>query len=143
MFSTYEKVDGRERLDIENDIVTIVEGKGNVIIKFTFGKEITFLDVRHIPKIRKNLMSEPMLSKKGFKLVFKSDKFVLTKSGIYVGKCYLSEGLFKINCIPKIIINENVIASSYIVESYNVWHARLGHVNFNSMHKTDELRIVT
>ena len=44
-----------------------------------------------------NLISESILSKKSFRMVFKSDKFVLTKGGVYVGKCYLIDGLFKAN----------------------------------------------
>ena len=60
---------------------------------------------------------------------------MLTKGEMYVGKDYLSEGLFKINCIPKIMINKNIINSSFIVDSCTVWHARLGHVNFKSMLK--------
>ena len=40
---------------------------------------MTLLDMLHVPEICKNLMYRFMLSKKGFKLVFESDKFVLTK----------------------------------------------------------------
>ena len=28
-------------------------------------------------------------------MIFESDKFVLTKGGVYVGKCYLVDDLFK------------------------------------------------
>ena len=49
----------------------------------------------HIPDIRKNLISGSILSKKGFRIVFESDKFVLTKGGIYVGKGYLVDGLLR------------------------------------------------
>ena len=31
------------------------------------------------------------------RLVIESDKFVFTKNGMYVGKGYMSNGLFKIN----------------------------------------------
>ena len=37
------------------------------------------------------------LSKKGFRMVFESDKFVLTKGEMYVGKGYLVDSLFKAN----------------------------------------------
>ena len=43
----------------------------------------------------KNLISNSILSKKDFIMVFESDKFVLTKGGVYVGKDYLVDGLFK------------------------------------------------
>ena len=69
-----------------NSSTARVEGKGKVILKMTSGKELTLNDVLHVPDIRKNYVSGSLLSKNGFKLVFKSDKFILTKSGIYVGK---------------------------------------------------------
>ena len=80
-----------------NSSTARVEGKGKVILKMTSGKELTFNDVLHVPDIRKNLVSGSLLSKNGFKLVFESDKSILTKSGTYVGKGYLSNGLFKMN----------------------------------------------
>ena len=51
----------------------------------------------HVSDIRKNLISESILSKKSFRMVFESDKFVLTKGEMYVGKGYLVDGLFKAN----------------------------------------------
>ncbi|XP_057476852.1 uncharacterized protein LOC130764565 [Actinidia eriantha] len=76
-----------------------VEGQGKVVLKMTSGKELTLNNVLHVPEIRKNLVSGSLLSKHGFKLVFVSDKFILTKDGIYVGKGYLADGLFKMNCV--------------------------------------------
>ena len=51
----------------------------------------------HVLDIHKNLVSCSLFRKNGFKLVFDSDKFVLTKNGMYVGKGYMSNGLLKIN----------------------------------------------
>ncbi|RVW11830.1 hypothetical protein CK203_085676 [Vitis vinifera] len=82
---------------------SMVEDKGDVVLNPTLGKKLTLMDVLFVPEIRKNLVSASLLSKKGFKLVFESDKLVLTKSGTFVGKGYMSEGLFKIN-----VFNDNV-----------------------------------
>ena len=82
---------------------------------------MTFLDVLHVLKMRKNLMSEHMLRKKGFKLLFESDKFVLTKGGMFVEKGYLSEGLFKVNYIPKFFINENIMIAFLILLSLAIY----------------------
>jgi hypothetical protein len=97
MFSKYNSVEHGEQLFMGNSSTARVEGKGKVILKMTSGKELTLNDVLHVPDIRKNLVSGSLLSKNGFKLVFESDKFILTKSGTYVGKGYLSNGLFKMN----------------------------------------------
>ncbi|GKE36888.1 hypothetical protein Tco_1460293 [Tanacetum coccineum] len=68
-----------------------IEGKGKVILKMTSGKDLVLSNVLHVPEITKNLISGPILSNKGFKLVFESDKFVITKGGVYVRKGYLDE----------------------------------------------------
>ena len=84
-------------------------------------------------------MFASLLSKKGFKLVFVSDNFILTKNGMYVGKGYMSNGLFKMNVmtvVPPIKnINENSTSSAYMLESLNVWHGRLGHVNYDTLRR--------
>ncbi|KAL0332969.1 UNVERIFIED_CONTAM: Retrovirus-related Pol polyprotein from transposon TNT 1-94 [Sesamum calycinum] len=41
----------------------------------TSGKELTLIDVLHVPDIRKNLVSGSLLVKSGFRLVFESNKF--------------------------------------------------------------------
>ena len=80
-----------------NSAVSKIERKEKVILKWTSEKELTLNDVLHVLNIRKNLISGSILSKKGFKMIFESDKFVLTKGGMYVGKGYLVDRLFNAN----------------------------------------------
>ena len=50
---------------------------------------------------------------------------------MYVGKGYMSDGLFKLNVmtvVPKVAMNKNNTSFAYILES-NLWHGRLEHVN--------------
>ena len=44
-----------------------VVGIGEVLLKFTSGREVTLKDVFHVPDIRKNLVSSFLLNKAGFK----------------------------------------------------------------------------
>ncbi|KAL6342872.1 hypothetical protein AAG906_016891 [Vitis piasezkii] len=76
---------------------SMVEDKGDVVLNLTSGKKLTLMDFLFVHEIRKNLVFASLLSKKGFKLVFESDKLVLTKGGTFVGNGYMSEGLFKLN----------------------------------------------
>ncbi|KAL4035835.1 hypothetical protein IC575_004542 [Cucumis melo] len=79
-----------------------------------------------------------------FKLVFVSDKFVLSKNEMYIGKGYLSDGLFKLNVltiVPKSINNNKLSTFAYIVKSF-VWHGRLGHVNFNSLRRLINMNLI-
>ena len=129
-------------LSVHHSSTSKVEGKGNVILKFTSGKIITLTNVLYVPEIRKNLVSGPMLSKKGFKLVFESDKFILTKGGMYVGKGYLAEGMFKLNVMVTNAINKINNAFVYFVDSFDLWHAILGHVNNRSIHRMVNLNLL-
>ncbi|GJZ31810.1 hypothetical protein Tco_0576857, partial [Tanacetum coccineum] len=69
-----------------NGIVSKIEGKGKVILKLTSGKDLVLSNVLHVPNITKNLISRPILSNKGSKLMIESDKFIITNGGVYAEK---------------------------------------------------------
>ena len=142
LFSEYKHMDDGEKLYMGNSSASNVEGKGNVLLKFTSRKVVTLTDVLHVPEIRKHLVSGSILSKKGFKLVFKYDRFILTKAGMYVGKGYLTEGLFKLNVLVTNTMNNNKNTFVYIVDSFVLWHARLGHVNNRSIYRMVNLNLL-
>nr|GEX09633.1 hypothetical protein [Tanacetum cinerariifolium] len=78
MFVSYQKVNESEPMFIT---ASKIERKGKVKLKLTSGKDLVLSNVLHVPNITKNLISGPILSNKGFKLVFELDKFVITKGG--------------------------------------------------------------
>ena len=104
-----------------------------MLLKMTSGKELTLNNVLYVPEIRKNLVSGSLLNKHGFRMVFESDKVTLSKSGMYVGRGYVSDGLFKLNVLT--IINKDNKSSVYMLESSNLWHGRLGHVNYDTLRR--------
>ena len=133
-FSFFEPIQG-EKIYMGNFASADVKGQGKVLLKMTSGKILTLKDVLYVPEIRKNLVSGSLLSKHGFRIVFESDKVTLTKSGMFVGKGYAADGLFKLNVMTVVNnINEST-SSAYLLESSNVWHGRLGHVNYDSMRR--------
>jgi len=98
------------------------------------GKSLT--DVYFVPEIMKNLVSRGLLNKFGFKVVFESDRFVLTKGSAFVGKSYLFEEMFKLNLINKV---KNF---AYLIDSISLWHNRFGHVNTRRMHDMIVLNLI-
>ena len=75
----------------------------------------------YVPKIRKNLVSSSLLNKQGFRLVFESNKFVLFKSGIYVGKGYMSDDMWKLNVMTIVKSNMNKASTfTYMIELSNL-----------------------
>lgn len=144
LFSTFKEAASDAKLFMGNQATADIKGEGNVILKMTSGKELTLSNTLYVPEIRKNLVSGWLLNKFGFRLVFESDKFVLTKRGMYVGKGYALNGMFKLDVT--VIKNEmnKASTSAYIIESLNsnVWHGRLGHVNFNSLRRLIKLKSI-
>ena len=67
-----------------------------------------------------------LLCKSGLKIILESDKYIVTKSDAFVGKGYACDGIFKLS------INK-VNVSAYIVDSFDIWHACLAHLNFRSL----------
>ncbi|GJU01113.1 retrovirus-related pol polyprotein from transposon TNT 1-94 [Tanacetum coccineum] len=137
MFHLFRAVDNGEKLYMGNSATTDIKGEGDVILKMTSKKELKLTNVLYVLEIRKNLVSGWLLNKFGFRLVFKSDKFVLSKNQMYVGKGYVVNGMFKLNVM--VVMNKiNIMNSStYFIESSNVWHGRLGHhINSKSKCKT-------
>ena len=76
-----------------------------------------------------------LLNKFGFRLVFYADKLVLSKSGMFVGKGYLCNDMFKLNVLA-ITNNKNNVIFVYLVKSFfSLCHNRLSHVNCKRMHE--------
>ncbi|KAJ9543763.1 hypothetical protein OSB04_023470 [Centaurea solstitialis] len=141
-FHTFKEVNDDQKLFMGNAATAEIKGIGEVVLRMTSGKELKLKDVLFVPELRKNLVSGWLLNKVGFKLVFESDKFVLSKNGMYVGKGYAMNGMFKLNVMVVNVMNKNASTSAYMLEFSNMWHGRLGHVNFNSIQRLSKLNCI-
>ena len=86
MFSTFESIETGEKVFMGNSATFKIKGQGKVVLKMTFGNELTLTNELYVPEICKNLVYGSLLNNHGSRLVFESNKFVLPKSGIYVRK---------------------------------------------------------
>src|SRR3954465_10206083 len=91
MFTSYQFEQDSSVL-MGNGLHATVRGVGTVDLKFTSGKI-----VQHVPTMNKNLVSGSLLCKEGFKLVFESNKVVISKYGQFIGKGYECGGLFHLS----------------------------------------------
>ncbi|WVZ71230.1 hypothetical protein U9M48_019842 [Paspalum notatum var. saurae] len=134
--SSTNMVSGTGALLMGNGSHARVLGAGTVILKFTSGKTVLLKNVQHVPSIKKNLFSGSQLCRDGYKLVFESNKCVLSKYGTFVGKGYDCGGLFRLSLHDDVCINaaNNVV----ILDVSNIWHSRLCHVNFEHFEKPHE-----
>ncbi|GJX47833.1 zinc finger, CCHC-type containing protein [Tanacetum coccineum] len=133
-FKTYESVEDGSVLYMGDDHFTPVYGKGSVVLEFSLGKSITLFNVLYVPKLRKNLISDPLLNKCGYKQVYESNKYILSKCGVFVGFGYYNNGMFMLNLNKVPDDSDSVYMPSFstVVNSL-LWHARLGHVHCKRM----------
>ena len=110
-------------------------------LKMTSGKVLALQGVLHVPTLRRNLISESSLLRAGYKIVKESNKFVISKSNIFIGKGFICDGLFRLNVINS-PDNKISIPIALNIESCDIWHGRLGHVNFNSIKKMINLNLI-
>jgi len=91
-FASYAPAGPDETIYMGNSATARIEGYGKIMLKMTSGKMVTLNNVCHVSEIRKNLVSTGLLVKNGFKCVYVSDKVVISKNEMYIGKGYLTEG---------------------------------------------------
>jgi hypothetical protein len=125
LFKNYVTSTDSEEVLMRNYNSSKVYGKWTVEMQFTSRKKLILTNVLHVPEIKMNLVSASLLCKRGIKVVIESDNLILSKNGIFIGKDYSCNGLFKLS-----VINKTISHFSYIVESSSLWHGRLAHLNF-------------
>ena len=116
-----------------------VLGVGTVNLKFTSGKIVQLKNMQYVPTIKKNLFSGSLQCRDGYKLVFESNKCVLSKFGTFVGKGYDSGGLFRLSLSEDC---NKVVNNIINVDESNVWHSRLCHVNIGCMMRLANLSLI-
>jgi len=124
-----------------NSSTAAVKGKGKVLLKFTSGKMLSLSNILFVPSLCKNLVSSTLLDITGLKIMQEAGKVVIMRNGNFVGKGYHSGGLLVRNAAAQ-VNNETAANSIYIAESVNLWHGRLGHVNFASLKTCRNMRLI-
>jgi len=138
LISTYQA--GRaSSLLMGNGARAVVRGVGTVDLKLTLGKTVQLNNVHHVPSVKKNLISGSLLCQDGYKLVFESNKFVLSKYGTFVGKGYESGGLFCLSLTDTYFNFVNHVSHDVDI---NIWHSHLCHINFCSMTRLAGLNLI-
>ncbi|GKB45704.1 zinc finger, CCHC-type containing protein, partial [Tanacetum coccineum] len=120
-FKTYEPIYDGSILYIGNESTALVHRRGCVDLRFSSRKVVCLLNALHVSNIWKNLVSSGVLNHYGYKQVIESNKFVLSKHGVFIGFGYLSNHMFRPSCQP------------YKLNDSILWYARLGHVYFKRM----------
>ncbi|CAA0841985.1 Uncharacterized mitochondrial protein AtMg00820, partial [Striga hermonthica] len=143
-FVSYQPIDGKS-VAMGNSSAAKVFGVGCVDLKFPSGHILSLQRVHHVPTIRRNIISGSMLVQEGYELSFKLNKVVIQHYNLFIGKGYLSDGLFKIRVDHAGSGNKFDFVDSIVMnvtESSSVWHKRLGHLNYDSIKRMMNLNLI-
>ncbi|KAG8497270.1 hypothetical protein CXB51_008544 [Gossypium anomalum] len=132
-FTTYETVSEGVVL-MGNNASCKIAGVGTIKVKMFDGVVRTLSDVRHVPELKRNLISLSTLDSKGYRYtaesgVLKNSKgsLVVMKGQRKIAKLYVLQG--------STVTGDAAIASSSLLDDdiTKLWHMRLGHMSENGM----------
>jgi hypothetical protein len=96
-------------------------------------------DVQHVPSIKKNLVSDSMMCRDGYKIVLESNKCIVSRHNIFIGKEYDYGGLFRLSLLD---VCNKVVNIANISDESDLWHSRLCHVNFGCLMRLANLNLI-
>jgi hypothetical protein len=125
-FSTYQSIDDGV-VFMGNDFSCKIVGVGSIWIKMYDGTIRTLMDMRHVPELRKNLISLEVLDYVGYKCTTQGGVLKVSKDILIVMKAKRIRNLYHLQ--GRTEINQAVLASEGASDSSCLWHQRLGHMS--------------
>ena len=127
-FTTYQIIEGGVVL-MGNNMSCKVIGIGTVKIKMHDGVVRTLTEVRHIPELKKNLISLGTLDSQGCKYSAEGGVLKVSKGALIVIKGKLVNGLYLLQ--GSTVVGAAAVSSSHNSEldTTHLWHMRLGHMS--------------
>lgn len=104
-----------------------IVGKGDVHINQKHETTLKLKDVRHVPSLKRNLISVGQLADTGYVTTFISDSWKITKGTLVIsrykkeGTLYVTSGSYSSLAVASIGVN------------WQLWHQRLGHISEKGM----------
>ncbi|MCQ7691360.1 DDE-type integrase/transposase/recombinase, partial [Salmonella enterica] len=128
LFSTYESCNGGIVL-MGNNAACDVVGRGTIRIKMHDGIVRTLTNVRHVPDLKKNLISLGTLEALGCKYTAEGGVMKVSRSALVVMKACRSGSLYILQGTT--VTGSVAVSSSSLSDSdiTKLWHMRLGHMS--------------
>ena len=124
-----EKITGNVRFG-DGSYVEI-KGKGSILLECKNKEQRVISQVYYIPNLRSNILSLGQLTENGCKVVMEEDVLLLYDSNynVLLRVTRSKNQLYKAN----LRIGKHICLLANLHDEAWLWHARLGHLNFNSM----------
>ena len=94
MFKTYTNIKDKKVL-LGDGHTTNVSGIVDMELNFTFRKTLILKNVMHVPKVRKNIISDFLLNKAEFSQSIEVDLYTITKNDIFVNEIDMFKNFVK------------------------------------------------
>ncbi|KAG8472188.1 hypothetical protein CXB51_036924 [Gossypium anomalum] len=134
-FITYETMSEGVIL-MGNNASCKIASVGIIKVKMFDGVVRTLSDVRHVPELKKNLISLNTFDSKGYKYTTESGVLKISKSFLVVMKGQRKTAKLYILQCSTVTSDAAVISSSLADDDITkLWHMRLGHMSENDMTK--------
>nr|GEY30663.1 zinc finger, CCHC-type [Tanacetum cinerariifolium] len=143
-FQVCKSIEDESFVKMRNIATGPIKGIGHVLLTFTYGKPLCLDNVLYVPGIRKNLVSKIVLNKCGYKQVLKSDKYILSRHGLFVGFSYVCNGMIRLNLnYPLFTASACMITSTHnnSLSKSELWLARLGYVHYKRMRDMSKMSL--
>ena len=109
-----------------NDSSCRVVGRGLIRLKMFDGMIRELRDVRHVPDLKRNLISLGMLDKIGYLVKLESGSLKFMKGSMVVMKGNMNNHLY---VLQGLAVTGNVAVSNQNLNKIMLWHVRLGHMS--------------
>jgi len=131
VFDLFEEIDdGIFPITVGNNEVIYARGKGTVDVKSLSGGNVTLTDVLYVPKLGRNLLSLGAATKMQVNVKFNKDTIEMSKDDRRLATGYrLPNNLYEMDFV-RVGSSANISAQEATLQ---IWHERLGHVNYNSV----------
>ncbi|XP_071727384.1 uncharacterized mitochondrial protein AtMg00300-like [Rutidosis leptorrhynchoides] len=117
---------------MRNDVACKVVGIGTIQIKMYDGTVRTLTDVRHVPELKKNLISLGTLDSIGCEYRARGGVLKVSRGALVVMKGERCNGLYLLKG-SMVTGASGVSSSAKDVDTTKLWHMRLGHMSERGM----------
>jgi hypothetical protein len=103
-----------------------IMGRGDIDIRSSNGTLWTLRNVRHVPALKRNLISIGQLDDEGHHTTFGGGAWKVTKGNLVIARGKKRGSLY-------MVAEEDMIAVAEATNSSSIWHQRLGHMSEKGM----------
>ncbi len=145
--SNYEKLQTGKKIYLADNKTLEAEGQGDITMKCVLpnkeSKDVTFGQVLHVPDLQKNLISVPSITKNGGSVNFSGEKCEISTQEGLVAVGHKEGNLYVLDFDENVSNATATAASTTENQSLELWHLRLGHLNYDSVKNMAKNEIVT